>query len=271
MPETEFLRAIPLSLDLKQRIALEAVSFSLDAIIGSYNQIVYLLSQFSHSKISDINREERVYIFTNIWTMIDQTHLINQLLKEIYTPMKKHPEEDDLHLGVVIDEKKELEFIDTYLATYSAVISDLRNKMDHLRVNLNNLSNAKKIEPIHGSLSYICSNIEELRQEGIFHIVVLFTGNLTHKNHKLPVINPTKYAGEDINVPVDCLMLSAFGRKIYISELFTDTTKLKDTLNNVFGKRVKESLLQYAQENNLDTQEICKSGNSVDIVLVCKL
>lgn len=77
-----FLRRLPQILDSEQRIRLEALVFSADTIDVSYAAIVALTSKYAES-ITNITRTDRIRLFANVWTIVDQLHSCRQLCSSL--------------------------------------------------------------------------------------------------------------------------------------------------------------------------------------------
>ena len=188
-----FLRQLPVCVDEVTRIQFDAIVIASDVISQAYGSVRSLLVQSGDSE--ECNEIERAIIIGNIWTIIDQLHAIRYLI-QIRSSDPIGPET--------------LEFLEL-----SRGASSLRNKMDHLRANIGNLSNKKGSRmPIFGVVSYIYSTDPTLRN---LTSVAVMAGSL-HGDDSFPMINPANRA---FCPPVDHFHLSAFGETFEVEPSLT--------------------------------------------------
>lgn len=256
--EEEFLKSLPAALNLKQRLIFETISFSVDTILIKYNFIVQRLALYNHESIQRLPQNDRIVLFSDLWSMIDQAHNICQML---YNFMNKNlfPEKGmEKVLAIDCTEGDVYDAINHYYKTYYPIISGLRNKMDHLETNINNLSKMKKpLPPVYGALSYLLSSAELLSESKV-HIICLTVGAFTHDKHHFQILNLVDYGGKLVVGPIDCMYLNAFDWKLKITELFRDTVKLKQVLNIHLAKKFNESITTFALEHKMDPEELLK-------------
>ncbi|MGH1456583.1 MAG: hypothetical protein ACRBDI_07370 [Alphaproteobacteria bacterium] len=253
----DFLGNLPRTFNPKQRIAFEAIGFSIEAVHLRYCSILDQLSQYNdHEILNQIPALERVNLFSNIWSMIDQAHAINQLL---YQSAKKNKGAKADDFGVSLEGTKVASAIEEYHSSFSGVLKSLRDNMDHLAGNLDKLA-AKKgsQDPMYGSLSYILSNPEGLSNKKM-GVVVLSSGSFIREKHNFNAVNPANLGGKSISVPVDHLELSAFGYKIDLSELYHKIMQLKHLVNTEMAKIFEKEFKKYADDKGIKYEDMFMS------------
>ena len=129
----------PAAIKARQRLCLEAISFSINMIVRSLNVVINIVN--SHRivlpNIDDFNAADKIPLCSSLWTVVGQTHMLIQLLKEL-----------DCKSSVV----------DHFILSYS-VAGKMLGKMDHINSNIENIINSNKSRPtIFGSLAYFVSD-----------------------------------------------------------------------------------------------------------------
>jgi hypothetical protein len=120
------LRHLPARLDPTERLRLEATVFAADALLFAFSSIREITARHS-SGISSIPRHERTALFAHAWTMVDQIHVLRQLLHAMRN-------------GQMGPNQKK--FYDT-----SEPATKIRNRMDHLNATIP--SRASPAPPLH--------------------------------------------------------------------------------------------------------------------------
>jgi hypothetical protein len=255
--EGNFLHNLPKALTPKQRVALEAISFALDSIEQNYLRLIEYLSNFPNPKlVLNLQRRDRVSIFTDIWTIIDNCHSILQLISGFE---KKNKKEQEKVLDFVIDGRgsKTNIAVKEYFQAYNETIRTLRNKMDHLSGNLSAIIEKRTPqEPLFGSLSYILSNPQDCASHE-FDVVVVASTVFTGGVHTFSALNPADIRRKIIFHPVDHLQFSAFGStKIKLTDLYEDSMNIRNIMNTDMADGFAESLRKYASENGMNEKEL---------------
>jgi hypothetical protein len=134
-----FVSRPPAVIKARQRLCLEAISFSINTIVRSLHIVKNIVN--GHSivlpNIADFSTADKIPLCSNLWAIVGQTHMLIKLLKELDC---KSP------------------VIDRFISLYS-VTSKMLNKIDHIHSNMDNIMNSSKSRPtIFGSLSYFVSN-----------------------------------------------------------------------------------------------------------------
>lgn len=252
----EFLKNLPQSLHPKQRVALEGISFSIDAIEIKYLRILSVLSQHRDAvSISSMTSLEKTSVFSDVWSIIDHVHAINQLL---YNSQKKQKNDENTDLIIDLEDTDITEVMSKYDQNFSTKIRSLRNQMDHLGGNLNKTISKKAVQPpLFGSLSYLLTNPEELK-EGKLDVVVLSSGPHIKKTHDYAAINPCDFAGKPVNSPVDYIELNAFDEILNITELFHSIISIKNLYNTTIAAIFEESFKKYAEDKGISFEDLIK-------------
>lgn len=183
--DQSFLRRLPVALIAKERLRFDAIVTASDISQQSFNSLRKIALEIKDD-ISELGNEGRAFALSQCWTLVDQLHAIRQLL----IPPAKLAAKPGPFTKALLDSTK--------------VASLLRNKMDHLSENLQNLSAQKgPRSPLYGSLSYFYSETYPLTGGSI---VTIMSGAL-HGEDTLPCVNPLE---RSITLPVGQFTLTAF-------------------------------------------------------------
>jgi len=175
LTEDSFFKNIPAALNLKQRIVWEAAGWGIEAISWSFEKLQAAAMQIDTSSAKfpgPIARE----IFAHCWSIVAQCHMLRKMLQRT-SPQVGGP----THI---------------FLQKFESVTL-IRNSMDHLHQQIENIAKAKDTRPpLFGALSF-CRLAEQdiIRDDGGFQIqgcriVTLTAGALTHKEHFLRTVTP---------------------------------------------------------------------------------
>jgi hypothetical protein len=82
LPDNSFLRRLPANLAPVNRIRLEALVFSSDALIHAYLSLCELAARVSDTDHSFTPRD-RMALFSYAWMIVDQLHVLRQLIRAI--------------------------------------------------------------------------------------------------------------------------------------------------------------------------------------------
>lgn len=202
--DESYLRRLPVALTVKERLRFDAIVTAADIITQAFN----LLRQCTADAGIDLEKFTnglRAFALGQCWTIVDQLHAIRQLL-----PVgKKQPGQFSKAL---ID------------AAEPATL--LRNRMDHLAGNLENLSKLKGYKPpLFGSLSYVFWADPENTPDQM-HIVAIMSGALQGADI-MPFVNPGE---RQCTLPTGLFTLSAFE---YELEFGSVLGRLRDWLRRV--------------------------------------
>lgn len=181
--DDSYLRRLPVGLHPENRLRMDAIVVASDIVSQCYQDLSRLGAEIG-ATLGQIGYPQRAAFIGLAWSIVDQLHAVRQLV----TPPTGTP------AGPATQR-----FLD---AAEPATL--LRNKMDHLKNNLSNLS-AKKGEryPLFGAISYVLSNPDP--QSG--GLLMTVSSGALHGGDLFPAVNP---AGRSYSTPVGLLQLSAF-------------------------------------------------------------
>lgn len=229
IPENSFLRKIPWAFKTKDRMELEAIAFAIDAIYLRHRRILNWAAKCEPESFSKTPHNERLELFLDLWSIVDQVYVLRKLLKK-------------------------LSYL-TSVAEFFNITKDadcMRNGMDHLPVNISNISSKKKSMPVYGALSFgrfywdsSGVNIED------FEIYTITAGSLTHKSHEWPVPNPAT-SGRILEIPVGMFEFSSFDRTLDISSL---VRSLKAIIN-ISDKNIERTIRDFAAKEGSDAETL---------------
>jgi hypothetical protein len=227
--EVQFLQRLPTAIKLEQRYALEAIGHSLTAIRVSYKR---LQNHALHHDVFECSKTEcRASWFVDAWAIVDATYALSTLLRS-----------KQANLSLPESKRYEVEFTTASL---------LRNKMDHLAQNLNNLSNRNlKVLPVFGLLSYF-----KTREGG--GDMVLVTSGFIAGDGAISIPNP---AGCKIETPVGYFHFSAFDSLLDLSKINFHATEIITFFNGDFARIAHEQLHHAAKVSGIDPKAALEPG-----------
>ena len=227
--EKQFLQALPSAIKLEQRYALEAIGHSLTAIRISYKRLQS--HALYHDAIECSEIECRASWFVDAWAIVDATYALSTLLRS-----------KQANLSPPGSSRYEEEFNTASL---------IRNKLDHLAQNLNNLSSRNlKVLPVFGLLSYF-----KTKQGG--GDMVLVTSVFIAGDGSISIPNP---AGHEIEAPVGYFHFSAFDLVSNLSKLNLYATELLNFLNGDYARLAYDQLRDAAKLNGIDPRLATEPG-----------
>ncbi len=132
LPEDDFLRRLPQILPLVDRLRLETLIFAHDLMEIALRRLHSAGITYGGGTQ---NATDRIAMFCDAWTIVDQIHVVRQVLLSLTTLSRKSDTQE-------------------YLDHFS-IASVLRNKMDHLNENLPNRAKANgSTNALFGSLTF---------------------------------------------------------------------------------------------------------------------
>ena len=210
----------PAAISLKTRLCLEAIAFSIRAIMGALGTIQRIVGAHAENPAS-ISDEERIDLFLSAWAIIDQIHMLRKLLTQIDDP------------------KREPNYVKLFQVRYNNATM-IRNKMDHLTTNLRNAAASKKrTANIFGSISYMITDAVPTEDApGWCRLVAVPFGSLMASNQSIDVRihEPPAEAG------ISYLKFSAFGIELPIYGIGQDITNLVTYLEKDVMRFVENGL-----------------------------
>jgi hypothetical protein len=139
LAEDAFLRQLPSGLAPVQAIQIEALVYCGDAVEASYRAIKSIALAHGKEITAADRRHARVSIFIHAWTIVDCVHVARDMLRDMGDPSDQS-----------------LQFQTKY-----EVATLLRNKMDHVAKQAENLAARKDQPPLFGMISYAVERLEK--------------------------------------------------------------------------------------------------------------
>lgn len=157
----------------QQRLAIESIAYIGFGAYRSYRELEILLDSKTN-QIGECADDPKFYrdSFTLAWSFLDSFHAIGRILR-----LKS------IKYFVIINDEMRNHFL---------VCAKLRNYMDHISDNFDNVTKAKSWSPVFGTLSYQVNPIFSDHQlsDKIFFIVMILSTHLK---------NSAKYRAPDIS------------------------------------------------------------------------
>jgi hypothetical protein len=224
--DDSILRRLPVALDRGQRLQLEALVFSADAVTFAM-ETIWRITMAAGAAVDRISASDRMAVLMAAWSVVDHVHVARELLRRTITG----------------DYGPEL----SAFAETAATATKMRNVMNHLHTNIPNLAKAKGARPpIFGSLAYlyVAANDFEMR-EGVAKLlgvksVVMMTGALVDGVSAVPVSN------FELTSPGGMLSLSDASAKMAVAMAFIEEQcaigfrKVAEDLAAADGRPVEE-------------------------------
>lgn len=136
LPETAFLRRLPVSVNPESRLIYESLTTASDLSSAAYARLEAAAAQLPIANASSLLRPLRSQLVGDAWSLIDNLHSAVQLLQMIDPPEKLPP--------------AVAEWLEA-----AAKVGVLRNYRDHLRAQIPNLAKRKgHPSPIFGALLF---------------------------------------------------------------------------------------------------------------------
>ena len=239
--EDSYLRKLPIVLNVRQRLAFDAVVMAADIATICYcelRQIGVSLAQ-SHDTLKPL---QFASFIGRCWTIIDQVHALGQLLD-------LKPEASD-RIGMPYqkfrDQLEDVRFI--------------RNKMDHLRGNLKNLSNKSgDRSPLFGSLSFIYgTNQNPFKCESIN----IYAGAIINQI----VTSLAMPSGRTFGWPVGLFEFSAFERTLCFEDIFLNLLKIIQFVGPDLESQITKQVAARAENEKFNVEEALGSGYGAFVV-----
>jgi hypothetical protein len=250
--ENSFFKKIPQAIDLEQRLVWEAAGWAIQMMGLSYDRLKTAASNIDVAS-TDYPTSLATEMFACCWSIIDQCHMLRKLLERVF----------------VLPDGEVAQFIKKF-----ETVTFIRNVMDHLPQNINNVANKKQpIPPIFGALSF-CSvaddDVSSIDNKGApaikgCSVVTLTAGALTHPKHNFQVVSPT---GRIIELPVGGFQFMAFEYRVDLSDLMADLASLVAHFDNVVKPEQERQLRNFAQENNLDEDKVVNEHSGAFCVIL---
>ena len=222
--DESYLRRVPVALAPKERMRFDAIVTCADIITQAFHGLRHFTAE-AGVDLEQLGNSGRAYALGQCWTIVDQLHAARQLLMP-GAGSKAGP----------ITQA----FLDS-----AETATILRNKMDHLADNLDNLSKLRGSRfPLFGSLSYFYSP-EATSENG--HIVTIMSGAL-HGDDLMPCVNPFD---KQFTLPTGLFTLWAFGHELDFGRAIGP---FRDWLAHLGGKLEGDIRGRLAEQGATDDQ-----------------
>ncbi len=247
--ENSFVVRPPLNLSPHQRMCLEGIAFAARAAMSAIDSIRKITAEHNTEDAQPFSEPDLLTLYTSAWTVVDQVHMLRQLLKTLTNGFSKSGPSKD--------------FYDAY-----EVATEIRNAMDHFHQKLGNLASAKSPPPLFGALMYFKRVIPKEQTpspQGIEgDIVTVLFGALT--NGKFPGLNPVgKAPGNHIT---DLFEFHAHGKTLPIYKLTLDLPKLASHLDSYIKNAFLEVAETYSREKGVSMEQLTgQPGAGLTVVM----
>jgi hypothetical protein len=220
IPRGSVLRKLPVIIEAQQRLRLESLVFSIDLLTLAFASLRDLAARLG-SNVVDLSDTERMAMFLHAWTMVDQVHVIRQLLRDL----------SDGEMGKTLGK-----FYSDFEGAHH-----LRNKMDHLRMNIQNLATRKGMRaPLFGAISYLVVEPHQVTQHeakcsinGATAITIM-AGSVPDGKSLFPIAVAPR------QIPVSAFKLFAFDREIDLEDAFIQLQVVMTKLGEMLAAQLTE-------------------------------
>lgn len=230
LSDEAFLRNVPRVIDLESRLKWEVLVNASDAIAFAYSQLLSVLTVVS--KLADYKDAEpyRRTVSVYCWTIIDQSHAIFQILRGF----------DRIQEGE----------IDTLLSTYGQVISNMRNGMDHIHQQINNISKKKDAGyGIYGSIAFTTP----IKSDGAYAFVNFALGGMQFNEqigcsidiHAVPLLDQ-----------IGNISFASFDVNVNFSELVSSLHSAINQLDLSIKTHVVPLIAEHVKNNSLNLEDV---------------
>lgn len=131
-----FLKSLPEAYPVSQRLLCEGVDLAADTIHFGIVEMATICNEIAtaYNPIKSITLPQRVRLLQAAWSIIDNVHTINLIYKS-------HKFEANIYDA-------------SYFSVFGEMSRRLRNKMDHIVGNIENISNAKSLPSARGVVGF---------------------------------------------------------------------------------------------------------------------
>jgi hypothetical protein len=243
LPDGSFLNRLPRVIEPKQRLFLETTSFALNCVHTSYDLLWEKLASFHIDEAPHMSRRDRVFCFTQAWSVINHVHMLRGALLGFTRTLPR---------GFPIQP------IEAFLKA-SEEARNIRRDINHIPELMGAKAALKgNVPPLFGAISYCLVAYEKSnpvpppRAEKLY-VVSLIGGALTADAHAWPVPNPV---GHDLRFPVDFVEFTASQHRVDLSALVRDLGSLNSYFEDVIRAHVVAEAKRIAAERNLSVDAL---------------
>jgi hypothetical protein len=243
LDEDAFVKRLPRGLAPIQALQIEVLVYCADVVETSYGAIRSIALSLGEAIMEPANRLARQQMFIHAWTIVDSVHVARDMLQDLGYP-------------------KAADFRDKY-----QVAAALRNKMDHVSDQAQNLVTWKNAPPLFGMLSYRHIRVEEIDGEfrpagggviGVSHGVIRKRSNIgdlvNPAGLPAPAVDPGEIA--QFGRVADNFQLSAFKLTLPLEAAAHDLSALMDGLNDFLSRSLPAQLEKHAKEEGLQLDDV---------------
>ncbi len=236
-----FLRKLPHVLDPTQRIFLEAIVFSTDAMDICFNRILATAQHYRLDIFSSGDFIKKQMIMDS-WAIVDFVHNIRQSL---------------FRLGFQVKPGARKDFFDNFEAA-----TLLRNAMDHIGSNARNIANRKVRLPIYGVLGYLYfpggvpSGGQGNGGNSDCYAIALSSGR-AENGTQFPIINPH---GLEIRGMVCQFKIDAFSFSLNLEEAIVAARAMIDELNARAEDDITSKMKELVDREGGNLEELLHHG-----------
>lgn len=188
VPPGSLFRATPDVVSGAERLRIDALAFSADALSHAWNTLREIATDLG-SDTDRLTTRQRMAMIMAAWSIVDHLNVVRQIVRSLVGTGEPGP-------------------LTERLLSTTETAWKLRNQMDHLNQNAGNLAKGKgKRSALFGSLSYVF--VPDPAEPKAF-LMLVQTG-MIHGSESWKVVNP---GGRRIYPPADLFELSAFGMDI---------------------------------------------------------
>jgi hypothetical protein len=206
-----FLRRLPAGLVLEERMTLESLVFATDMACGAVHRMFAVAERHDPRQAISSARLERISLFSDAWKIVDSVHQARTILKTIL-PNSSAGE------------------IEAFLSV-SEPATLMRNAMDHVAGNMKNHSNKRgNADPFFGTVRWLKPDplsLEKAKEQGEVRtdVIILMSGSSPGD-----AVGMITEPGMTLALPISCLSLSAFDRKLMLQEVVVALVTLVESL-----------------------------------------
>jgi hypothetical protein len=245
------LRHLPSRVQPETRLRFETLVFAADVLTFAFCSIRDITARYG-ADISSISLHDRVALFAHAWTMVDQIHILRELIKTTTTGGQMGPNQKS--------------FYDTYEPA-----SLMRNKMDHLTRMFPNLASRKGIHPpFFGAISYFLVEAHHMVRTpaGVVvdagTIITVASGSVKGDKALIPMPNP---AARPIHPPTSQFMLAAFDWELNLEEAVKALQAILNKASEQIGEDLKRQCEAESARSGMAANDFMAEPPLGDLVL----
>lgn len=244
-----FVDRLPIALSKAQRMRIEAIILAVDTIDCDINDIDrFRKGQQTRDDEEQLSSADRAWLFRATWSIVDRMHTISRMLAG----------QTDIKL------KRDHPFY-----SLAEVASRMRNRMDHLSDNLNNLKTKRASGPILGALTYTRVKQEAIRiVDGkvnfLAHQLVLIAASPINHDWRVNISELV----QDIYYPVSPPIFWAFGDRLDLYQVKSSVDNIRNLLNDQGAAAWNEQRHSIADDASIDADDLLNAAAPSGVLVV---